>query len=653
MGNALEAAKFSILQGNTGVDDKSTLIKGIDDFAGDVKTWKDNIDAARLKLKTDTASKYREAEKEVYENLPSDKTDRDLALKALASYKDQLYGNMGLVQAGMIKPEDNLIFQENGKQSFEILANQINDYAKRREETLKRSKGYYETNEDGSQKLDAQGKPIYVPPASGAYEASLQDLQSRMGNPEFTNVTFGENGMAKVTFYKTEIDELTGTRVLIKDADGNPIPIDGLKDMSVLSFDRGRNQRADRLDLQTNVMNVVGPNTALGQTFDTMSKNGLLLGTIEDNQRANPQLKAMIDDGVSTLTSTPDRIVSILSDNGPQSQQSIPLNVAQWDGLTDAQKKETVTYTWTDASGNQQTGTKSKYIKLVTSANGQIVPELEPKDREAAENIARTSVYAALKKDITDKGTKRSEFQKKDPKPGDDKKDSTFKLIDQVVGTGNRDSLEAIVRENPNVVNFEINKADPADEGSVDEVIFTKADGTKTAPIPLGEGRDAVDVGKLFAAELGYPAEAYANKSDYKAGDPLSQDIKDFENFETPKESYGGLGKLAIGKDGNDITYASQYIEKDDEGEMAAKAQVVVDKARARYGDIPNIKVSFDDLSNMDGTDEISITIDGVKYKNVGYTSDNHKWLMENLDRALSGEQIQGTSSSGVIYKNK
>jgi len=610
------------------------------------------IKPPRLKLKTDTASKYREAEKEVYENLPSDKTDRDLALKALASYKDQLYGNMGLVQAGMIKPEDNLIFQENGKQSFEILANQINEYAKRREETLKRSKGYYETNEDGSQKLDAQGKPIYVPPASGAYEASLQDLQSRMGNPEFTNVTFGENGMAKVTFYKTEIDELTGTRVLVKDAEGNPIPIDGLKDMSVLSFDRGRNQRADRLDLQTNVMNVVGPNTALGQTFDTMSKNGLLLGTIEDNQRANPQLKAMIDDGVATLTSTPDRIVSILSDNGPQSQQSIPLNVAQWDGLTDAQRKETVTYTWTDASGNQQTGTKSKYIKLVTSANGQIVPELQQKDREAAENIARTSVYAALKKDITDKGTKRSEFQKKDPKPGDDKKDSTFKLIDQVVGTGNRDSLEAIVRENPNVVNFEISKADPTDAASVDEVVFTKADGTKTAPIPLGEGRDAVDVGKLFAAELGYPAEAYANKSVYKAGDPLSQDIKDFENFETPKESYGGLGKLAIGKDGDSITYASQYIQQGDEKKMASKAQVVVDKARARYGDIPNIRIGQKDVGGS-VKDEISITIDGVKYFNRGTEAKNYEWLMENLDNALSGKEIQGTSSSSVDYANK
>lgn len=651
MGNALEAAKFSILQGNTGVDDKKVLLEGIDEFASDVKTWKEDIDAARLKLKTDTASKYREAEKEVYENLPSDKTDRDLALKALANYKDQLYGNMGLVQAGMIKPEDNLIFQENGKQSFEILANQINEYAKRREETLKRAKGYYETNEDGTTKLDAQGNPIYVDPVSGAYEASLQDLQSRMGNPEFTDVTFGENGMAKVTFYKTEVDELTGTRVLVKDADGNPIPIDGLKGMSVLSFDRGRNQRADRLDLQKSVMTVVGPNTPLGQTFEMMSSQGLMVGTIEDNQRANPQLKNMIDDGVATLTSTPDRIVSILSDNGTQSEQSIPLNIAQWDGLTDAQRKETVNYTWVDERGQTQTGVKSKYIKLVTSANGQIVPELQQRDREAADNIARSSIHSALKKDITDKGTKQSQFQKKDPKPGDDKKNSTFKLIDQVVGQGNRDSLEAIVRENPNVVDFKINAADPTDENSVDEVVFTKADGTQTAPIPLGEKRDAVDVGKLFAAELGYPAEEYANESDYKAGDLLNQKIKDFDPFETPKEEYQGLGKLAIGKDKNTITYASQYVKQEDEAKMAANAQVIVDRARARYANIPNIKIGQKNLYGFD--DEISITIDGVKYSNKGEESANYEWLMENLDKALSGEQIQGTSSSGVDYGKK
>jgi len=421
MGNALEAAKFSIEQGNTGVGTKKKLLEGIDNFAEGVQTWKDNIDSERLKLKTDTATKYREAEKEVYENLPSDKTDRDLALKALANYKDRLYANMGLVQAGMVKPEDNLIFQENGKQSFEILANQINDYATRREETLRRAKGGFIKQEDGTE--------VYVDPQSGAYEAALQDLQSRMGNPEFTNVTFGENGMGQVTFYKTEVDELTGTRVLVKDSEGNPIPIKGLDKMSVLSFDRGRNQRADRIYLDKEVAKAVGPNTQLGQTFEKMSSQGLMVGTIEDNQRANPQLKVLIDDATATLTATPDRIVSILSDNGLQGEQSIPLNVAQWENLTDAQRNEKITYSWVDAKGKTQTGTKSKYIKLVTSANGQIVPELSKDDRQAAENIAKTSIYSALKKDITDKGTKRTEFD-----PYRDSKNKRKKETTKAVG---------------------------------------------------------------------------------------------------------------------------------------------------------------------------------------------------------------------------
>ncbi len=420
MGNALDAAKFSIEQGTQGIGTKKKLLEGIDNFAEGVQTWKDNIDAARLKLKTDTATKYREAEKEVYENLPSDKTDRDLALKALANYKDRLYANMGLVQAGMIKPEDNLIFQENGKQSFEILANQINDYATRREETLRRAKGGFIKQEDGTE--------VYVDPQSGAYEAALQDLQSRMGNPEFTNVSFGENGMGQVTFYKTEVDELTGTRVLVKDSEGNPIPIKGLDKMSVLSFDRGRNQRADRIYLDKEVAKAVGKGTQLGQTFERMSSQGLMVGTIEDNQRANPQLKVLIDDATATLTATPDRIVSILSDNGLQGEQSVPLNVAQWENLTDAQRNEKITYSWVDAKGETQTGTKSKYIKLVTSANGQIVPELSKDDRQAAENIARTSIYAALKKDITEKGTKRTEFDPYRDSKNKFKKETTEKV---------------------------------------------------------------------------------------------------------------------------------------------------------------------------------------------------------------------------------
>ena len=656
MGNALDAAKFSIEKGNTGVGTKKTLLEGIDNFATGVKTWKENIDEARLKLKTDTASKYREAEKEVYENLPSDKTDRDLALKALANYKDQLYGNMGLVQAGMIKPEDNLIFQENGKQSFEILANQINEYAKRREETLKRAKGYYETNEDGTTKLDAQGNPIYVNPVSGAYEASLQDLQSRMGNPEFTDVTFGENGMAKVTFYKTEVDSLTGTRVLVKDADGNPIPIDGLKGMSVLSFDRGRNQRADRLDLQKSIMTVVGPDTPLGQTFEMMSQKGLLIGTIEDNQRANPQLKNMIDDGVATLTSTPDRIVSILSDNGTQSEQSIPLNIAQWDDLTDNQRKETVNYTWVDEKGKTQTGVKSKYIKLVTSANGQIVPELNQRDREAADNIVRSSIHAALKKDITDKGTKLAEFDpyresKTNAKNEEKDFQASVDLID-LAATGDASSLKALVAENPD----KISAYDITGTGKDMQLVFLDTDGNRMAPISLsGLG---VDAGKQIAAQLQLKSQRYFDKSKLKGTNKKAGGTE--SSYKTVTKEYAGLGAFNLGVSESDgikragtaaEVFASATENNPDEEDVIGVANTIIQKAMQEYDIDSNIQVSNIDESGPN--DRYVITVNGVDYKSPAQSSrKNHTWLQANIDRVLRGEEPSGTAE-GVDYKTK
>ena len=57
MGNALDAAKFSIEQGNTGVGTKKTLLEGIDRGMKGVKDWKANIDKQRLDLKTSTAEK--------------------------------------------------------------------------------------------------------------------------------------------------------------------------------------------------------------------------------------------------------------------------------------------------------------------------------------------------------------------------------------------------------------------------------------------------------------------------------------------------------------------------------------------------------------------------------------------------------------------
>jgi hypothetical protein len=470
MGNALDAAKFSIEQGNTGVGTKKTLLAGIDRGMKGVKEWKENIDKERLKLKTDTASKYRDAELKTMENLPSDKTSRDLAIKALSSYKDRLYGNMGLVQSGLIKPEDNLIFQENGKQSFDILAQQINGYAKEKENYLKRLKGYYEVDEEGNKKLDAAGNPIFVNPTSGGVDQSLQDLHDRMGNPDFTEMTFGENGMGKITFFKTKIDERTKTRVLDLDADGKPQPYDGVKDMSVLAFNNKRNQTAEKLDLAKETEAVIGKDTPLGQIFEKMDNFGKMLGVVTDDMRNNPQLNILLQDAVATAAATTDRQASILSDNGPESQRSETVNEFQAQELKnqgiDLDEKIDYTYIDTDPKsdtyGEELTGKKSKYIQMVMSKNNQIVPIIDEDDKLAAERIAGTSFYSGLRRDITDGGTKKSEFQARAKSAAEIKGDKddedyqyTVDLIDQAA-TGDTESLQALVNESDIVEKYTI-----------------------------------------------------------------------------------------------------------------------------------------------------------------------------------------------------
>ncbi|MDG1329867.1 MAG: hypothetical protein P8P27_06470, partial [Flavobacteriaceae bacterium] len=429
-------SKFSIEQGNTGVGTKKELLAGIDKGIKGVKEWKSNIDKQRLDLKTKTAEKYRAAELKTLENLPSDKTSRDLAIKALASYKDRLYGNMGLVQSGSIKPEDNLIFQENGKQSFDILAQQINGYAKEKEKYLQRLKGYYEIDpETGQKKLDDKGMPIFVKPTSGGIDQSLQDLHDRMGNPDFTEMTFGENGMGRITFFKTKIDEETKTRVLDLDEDGKPQPYDNVQDMSVLAFNNKRNQTAEKLDLAAETEAAIGKGTPLGQIFEKMDNFGKMLGVVTDDMRNNPQLNRLLQDAVAAAASTTERQASILSDNGPEAGRSLVYNEMQEQELKDEgiDLDEKIDYTYIDTDptsktyGKELTGKKSKYIKMKMSKNNQLVPVIDADDKLAAERIAGSSFYSGLRKDITDGGTKKAEFQARTTNSTDLKKDEIDK----------------------------------------------------------------------------------------------------------------------------------------------------------------------------------------------------------------------------------
>ena len=406
-GNALTGAMFSVGQGNTGVGTKKTTLEAIDTGIKGVKDWKDNIDAQRLKLKTDTAERYREAEKNVMDNLPSDITAKNQALKYLSNYKDQLYNNAQLVRSGNIKPDDNLIFQENGKQSFEILSKQVNGYAEELKKTKERAEGGYFLNEK-------TGKEEYVDPTSGAYEAAMQNMQSQISSLEGIDVTFSQNGMGEVNFYETEIDVATSTRVLKLDKDGNRIPIKSKSKMNVLALQQGNNQRADRLYMDKEVGKLVGEGSPLGQTYEKMARLGNMSGVVTDDQRANKELKTLLEDAANNLTATPQRRMSILADNpmvGVNGEsvntKLVPFN--EYAQLTDAEKKEMQTYVYTDENGVEQKGTKRKYVELVVK-NGNMVPEEDMNDRLAADRSAKSSLYAALKRDITGGGSRDSQF---------------------------------------------------------------------------------------------------------------------------------------------------------------------------------------------------------------------------------------------------
>ena len=398
-GNALTAAMFSVGKGNTGVGKPTTTLSAIDKGIKDVGTWASGIEAEKQKLKTDTAKKYREAELKAYENMPSNETEKANMIKGLASYKDQLYMNMKLVQNGNIDSKDNLIFQENGKQSFDILSQVIKSYGEERDLTMKRARGY--TDKDGT----------VVPPTSGGVEGALQDLQTRLGNPQFSKITFDEKGMGGITFFETEIDKETDTRVIKRDSKGEPIVQKGMGSLSVLAYEKGRNQRAERVYLDREAQAFIGKETALGQAYQIMEGiNKGMVGNVTDDQRqkSKNQLDQLLDQAASAITSSNDRVASILVDNGTLAERSIAINQIQAaEGKVDLNEK--ISYTYIDSSGKTQTGQKSKYILQKVSQNNQIVSVLSDEDKQAAVNISKSQLYSQLGREVKG-GTKVTTF---------------------------------------------------------------------------------------------------------------------------------------------------------------------------------------------------------------------------------------------------
>lgn len=403
MGNALQGTIAALDKGLIGGNPLESKFAAIDKGIKDVQDWKANIDKQRLDLKKTTSKSIREAEKYAAENMPSNDTAAAKMVESLAKFKEDAFISEKLVRNGNVPPEENLIFQENGKQTFEILSDFVKTFADEIDVTEERAKGKYITNDKGEQ--------IFVKPQSGELEAIKQQIQTQIGTLAGVDVNFDDKGMGIVDFYKMEVDEKTKTLVRKLDKDGKPIYIDGQSGMSVLALKHKANTRADRIYITDQVQDFA--NSAVGTNYEIMVKDGLMVGNVVADSRNNPDIKASINNQVASNTTNIEHVASLFtSENGMGGKL---VSFTDYDNLTDAQKKETFTVDILDENLEAKKVTVPKYSRVAAAnSNNAIVPEMTEEQIEAVKGYNRRSLVAGLQRKIT-KGTKQSQFDPNTP----------------------------------------------------------------------------------------------------------------------------------------------------------------------------------------------------------------------------------------------
>ena len=600
MGNALNAVGKAVDAKFIGGNPLESKFAAIDKGILGVKTWKDDIDAARLKLKTDTANQIRQAEKYAYENMPQDETAKTRILADLAKYKDQMLMNERLVRNGAIKPEENLIFFENGKQTFEIYADMVNNFDAELQLTKKRAEGYYVTDEK-------TGTRTFVPPESGNLEAIKQEIQTQIGTLNGIETNFTEKGMGNVTFFQMEVDPVTHTYQPKRDADGNKIPLENTQaNMSVLALSHKANTRADRRYLINDVTEFSNQ-TAL--TYQTMFSQDGMIGNVVDDARNNPQLDNLIKNKVAALTGNVEAIASYFtSENGFGGQL---VSFTQWDKLTKEQKAETITVTLLDEDLKEKKYTYKKYVKVAAAnQNNAIVPEIDEDQIAATEAHVRTSLVSGLQKKIT-KGNQKTRINPYKLRDYDDeeKQKNQVILLDEVVRDGNQTSLTALVNMPEGPTDYKITP-----EG----IVFTLADGNLSAPIDVSSGA-AKDVGTLLASIFpGIDPNVYKSKS--KVGSVnINSGVVDFESYSGTQSVYRGIDEFVFGEQDGQIVTSNDLLTSagDNAPELAGATQKILSQAESEYGvDLSGFKVRVEDVQ-WPGKNKLIIEADGVEVGSV------------------------------------
>tara|TARA_R110000850_G_scaffold154654_1_gene278177 strand:- start:1866 stop:3482 length:1617 start_codon:yes stop_codon:yes gene_type:complete len=309
---------------------------------------------------------------------------------------------------------------------------------------MKRAMGY--TDDEGNR----------VDPVSGGVEAALQDMHSRLGNSSHSEITFDEKGMGRITFFETKIDKETDTRVLKRDENGKPIVQKGMSSLSVLAYQKGNNQRAERVYLDKAARNFLKEGSELTQAFQVMSKiDKGVAGTIINDQRqkAKNQLDQILNQAADAITSSNSAVSSILADNGPLEERSIAINAMQGEELKGQgiDLNEKISYTYIDSSGMTQTGQKSKYILQKVNENNIIVSVLSDEDKQASKNMAKSQLYSQLGREVKG-GTKVATFDtntqsKQNNKSNVDKGVRTVAALNSLRGAKTPEEMELALQE--------------------------------------------------------------------------------------------------------------------------------------------------------------------------------------------------------------
>jgi hypothetical protein len=404
MGNALQSTMAAVNAGFIGKNPLEGKLAAIDKGIKGVQDWKANIDKQRLELKQNTAKQIREAELKAYENMPSDETAQAKVLEGLAKYKDQMLMNERLVRNGSVPPEENLIFFENGKQSFDIFAQNVANYDKELELTRKRAEGY--RDEEGN----------LVKPTSGALEAAQQQIQGALANLNGMDINFTEKGMGNIQFYEMELAEDGVTMTPKLDEKGERIPTKGAE-MSVLALKHPANGRSERVYLIDEVNAFSGSSVATN--YEIMVTDGLMVGNVVNDARNNPEFGTNINNQVAAMTSTITQAASILSEDNGIGVKYVPFNQyesdAYWEQLGDS-KDATITIDILNENMEKDQVTVPKYVKVAPTSNNSVTAHF-PKDQDhmkAVQGYTRKSLVDGLQRKV-EKGTKRTEFDQSTP----------------------------------------------------------------------------------------------------------------------------------------------------------------------------------------------------------------------------------------------